>query len=260
MNILFVGDIVGRTGRQALEKWLPEIAKEHAIDLTIVNAENSAGGLGATPEILREILNMGVHAITLGNHTWRKKALLPEIDKFPSVVRPANYPKGVPGKGHTLITLQDGRILGLVNVMGRVFMEPLDCPFRAAENAIAQLKQSTSTIFVDMHAEATSEKVALGWFLDGRCTAVVGTHTHIPTADERVLPGGTAYITDVGMTGPRDSVIGVEKKAVIKKFLTNLPQKFDVATTPPVLCGVVIKSDDSSGNAVSIQRVMKYND
>lgn len=260
MNILFVGDIVGRCGREALQNWLPEIQEEHSADVTIVNAENAAGGIGVTPDILNSLPAMGVDAVTLGNHTWRKKALIPVINNYPWVVRPANYPKGTPGQGHALITLKDGRTLGLINVLGRVFMEPLDCPFQAVDAALSKLKLETSTLFVDVHAEATSEKVAMGWHLDGRCTAVVGTHTHIPTADERILPEGTAYITDVGMTGPRDSVIGVDKKSVIKKFLTSLPQKFDVANTPPVLCGVAIQTDDRSGKAVSIQRVMKYND
>jgi metallophosphoesterase (TIGR00282 family) len=213
--------------------------------------------LGVTPEILDELFGEGVHAVTLGNHTWRKKALIPHIDKYPNVVRPANYPRGVPGQGSTLVRDSQGRQLGVVNVLGRVYMEPFDCPFETARREVENLRVHTRTILIDVHAEATSEKIALGWYLDGFCTAVVGTHTHVQTADERILPGGTAYITDVGMSGPRDSVIGVERNLIIKKFLTGMPASFDVAKEKGMLCAVVIESDDETGKAKSITRIMR---
>ena len=235
MNILFIGDIVGSPGRRVLKEWLPKIRAEFDVDFVVANGENAAGGLGATPEILDEILGAGVQAITLGNHTWRKKILLKTIDAYETVLRPANYPHGVPGKGSAVVELPDGRRVGLVNVLGRVYMEAFACPFETARREIARLKQSTDTILVDVHAEATSEKIALGWYLDGKCTAVVGTHTHVQTADEQILPGGTAYITDVGMTGPMDSVIGVEKERVIQKFLTGIPTEFKIAKGRPAI-------------------------
>lgn len=257
MKILFVGDIVGSPGRTALRGLLPEIQREFSVDITVVNAENAAGGLGATPEIIQEILGYGVQAVTMGNHTWRKKALVDRIGSFPQVVRPANYPHGVPGQGAALIHLSDGRELGLVNVLGRVFMQPLACPFETARAEVRKLSESTHTILVDVHAEATSEKVALGWYMDGTCSAVVGTHTHVQTADERVLPRGTAYITDVGMTGPRDGVIGVEREGVIEKFLTGLPNEFKVSKSQPMLNAVFIDTDDQTGKARSIQRIQR---
>lgn len=260
MKILFVGDVVGSPGRTALKELLPEVQREFSVDITVVNAENAAGGLGATPEILEEILGYGVQAITMGNHTWRKKVLVDTIDRFPQVVRPSNYPIGAPGQGSAVIALADGRKLGLVNVLGRVFMEAFACPFETARAEIDALHESTSTILVDMHAEATSEKVALGWFLDGTCSAVVGTHTHVQTADERILPQGTAYITDVGMTGPRDGVIGVEREKVIDKFLTGLPTDFKVARTQPMLNAVVIETNDDTGRSSSIARVQRFLD
>lgn len=257
MNILFIGDIVGKPGRKSINKWLPELKNELSLDVVVANAENAAGGLGVTPEILTELLNLGIDAITLGNHTWRRKSLVKAIDNYHSVIRPANYPGGAPGRGSTIVTLNDGRKLGLVNVLGRVFMEAFACPFESSRSQIAGLGAETATILVDIHAEATSEKVALGWFLDGKCTAVVGTHTHVQTADERVLPKGTAYITDVGMTGPTDSVIGVERDNVIQKFLTGLPAQFAVAKHRPVLNAVFIESDDTSGKALSIRRIVR---
>jgi hypothetical protein len=257
MRILFIGDIVGRPGRIALKRWLPKLRRELSIDIVVVNAENAAGGLGVTPEILDELFQQGVQAVTLGNHTWRKKALIAAIDNYVNVLRPLNFPKGSPGRGSAVIPLDDGRKLGLVNAIGRIYMEPCDCPFEKTEEAVEELRKETHTILVDMHAEATSEKSALGWFLDGRCTAVVGTHTHVQTADERVLPGGTAYISDVGMTGPRDSVIGVEREIVIYKFRTGLPASFDVAKEPAMVNGVVIESSDETGKAVSIERVYR---
>lgn len=260
MKILFVGDIVGSPGRRALREFLPEIKREFSVDITIINAENAAGGLGATPEILDELFGYGVQAATMGNHTWRKKALVRSIDRYRNVVRPANYPPGNPGQGWALVDLPDGRRLGLVSVLGRVYMEAFACPFEKSLEAVEALRESTNTILVDAHAEATSEKVALGWHLDGRCSAVIGTHTHVQTADERILPGGTAYITDAGMTGPRDGVIGVKKDLVIQKFVTGMPASFEVAKTAPMLNAVVIETDDDTGKAVSIERIQRIAD
>lgn len=257
MRILFVGDIVGRPGRDAFKRWGPEIRAEFSIDITVVNAENAAGGLGATPEILDEILASGAQAVTMGNHTWRKKALIPAIDKYANVVRPANYPEGAPGRGTALIELGDGRRLGLVSILGRVFMDAFDCPFVTAEKTVRRLRESTPVVLVDMHAEATAEKIALGWYLDGKCSAVVGTHTHVQTADERILPRGTAYITDVGMTGPTDSVIGMEKERILTRFLTGLPTEFEVAKGRPCINAVVIDVDDEAGTARSIERIIR---
>ena len=249
---------MGRPGRDVVRAMVPKLCDEFSVDFVIANAENAAGGLGVTPDILDALFKMGVHGITLGNHTWRRRSFVSAIDRYPAVVRPANYPDGTPGHGATVIELDDGRSLGLINVLGRVFMEPLGCPFETVQAEIDRLKSATNTILVDVHAEATSEKVALGWFLDGRCTAVVGNHTHVQTADERVLPKGTAYITDVGMTGPMDSVIGVEPENVIRKFRTGLPTEFKVAKDRPGLCGVVIESDDATGRATRIERVARF--
>ena len=257
MNILFIGDIVGRPGRAAVQDWLPELRQEFPIDIVVANAENVAGGLGATAEILDDLTKLGIQAFTLGNHTWRRKSLVGDIDRFSNVLRPANYPDVVPGKGAITVELSDGRKLGIVNLLGRVFMEAYACPFETARREIDTLRKTTTTILVDIHAEATSEKIALGWFLDGHCSAVIGTHTHVQTADECVLPGGTAYITDVGMTGPMDSVIGVEKELVIEKFLTGLPTEFRVAKDRPGICGAYIQTDDQTGRAESITRVMR---
>jgi len=257
MKILFIGDIVGQPGRRSLTYWVPRLREEFALDFIVANAENSAGGLGATPETINAILSTGVNAITLGNHTWRKRSLVKGIELYANVVRPANYANGAPGRGSTIVELDDGRAVGLVNVLGRVFMEPQACPFEAARAEVARLKETTSTILVDVHAEATAEKVAMGWFLDGTCSAVLGTHTHIQTADERVLPGGTAYITDVGMTGPMDGVIGVERDAIIRKFLTGMPTEFVTSKARPGLNGVVIETDDETGKALSIERVAR---
>ncbi len=257
MRILFVGDVVGRPGRRALARWLPELRAELTVDLVVANGENAAGGVGATPDTLRELKQAGVQAITLGNHTWRKRELVAAIDDFDDVARPANYARGVPGTGAILVALDDGRQVGIVNVQGRVFMAPTECPFTAADEALAKLREETPILLVDMHAEATAEKVAMGWYLDGRCSAVVGTHTHVQTADERVLPGGTAYITDVGMTGPVDSCIGVERQPAIDRLLTGMPKEFRVAKGPVGLNAVLIEADDATGRAQSIERVVR---
>jgi metallophosphoesterase (TIGR00282 family) len=257
MNILFIGDIVGRPGREVIQRLLPGLREEFMLDVVVANAENAAGGLGATPEILRELLAVGVQAVTLGNHTWRKKELAPAIDNFPTVVRPANFPPGNPGRGSALINLPDGRVLGLVNLIGRVYMEAFEDPFRVGLEEVERLRISTPVVLVDIHAEATSEKVAMGWHLDGRASAVVGTHTHVQTADERVLPAGTAYITDVGMTGPRDSVIGTNKEIVLQKFITGMPVPFEVARGAAILCAAFVEVDDASGRASRIERIAR---
>jgi 2',3'-cyclic-nucleotide 2'-phosphodiesterase len=258
MKVLFIGDVVGRPGRTCVEQMLPGLRDEFAIDFTIANGENAAGGLGATPKVLAELLEAGVDAVTLGNHTWRKKELVQGIEDFATVLRPANYPRGVPGKGAAAFPLADGRVIGVVNLLGRVFMEPVECPFTVGEEEVEALRRETCIVIVDMHAEATAEKIALGWRLDGRCSAVVGTHTHVQTADERILPQGTAYITDIGMAGPRDSVIGVEREAVINRFLTAMPAEFRVAKGVAMLNAVVIDVDDQTGRARSIERVIRF--
>lgn len=260
MNILFIGDIVGRPGREIIVRLLPGLREEFALDAVVANAENAAGGLGATPEIIRELMAVGVTAVTLGNHTWRKKELAPSIENFTTVVRPANFPPGNPGRGSAVVNLPDGRALGVVNLLGRVYMEAFEDPFRVGLEEVERLRMSTPVVLVDMHAEATSEKVAMGWHLDGRASAVLGTHTHVQTADERVLPAGTAYITDVGMTGPRDSVIGTNKEIVLQKFITGMPVPFEVARGPAMLCAVLVEVDDQTGRAVRIERIARMHE
>jgi len=257
MHVLFLGDIVGRPGRNAIRDFLPGLRAELPVDIVVANAENAAGGLGVTADLLEELGRLGIDAFTLGNHTWRRKSLVDDIGRFANVARPANYPDDVPGQGATIVPLKDGRRLGLVNVLGRVFMEPFDCPFEVSLREVERLRRDVTPIVVDVHAEATSEKVALGWCLDGKCSAVVGTHTHVPTADERILPQGTAYITDVGMTGPLDSVIGMAKGPVIDRFLTGLPTEHRLSSERPAVCGVHIDIDDATGSARSIRRVVR---
>ncbi|MCC6489178.1 MAG: TIGR00282 family metallophosphoesterase [Candidatus Hydrogenedentes bacterium] len=260
MRILFIGDIVGSIGRTCVKRLLPGLCEARRIDMVLANGENAAGGLGATPAILQDLLSIGIHGITMGNHTWRKRELVEGIDSLGPLVRPANYPDGVPGKGSVIVKLPDGRRAGLVNVLGRVYMEPYGNPFEAALREVERLRKEVALVVVDFHAEATAEKVAMGWSLDGRCTAVVGTHTHVQTADERVLPQGTAYITDLGMTGPFDSVIGLDRTLSIQRFLTGLPVAHTVATERPGLCGAIVEADDASGRAVSIERVVQMLD
>ncbi|HOS02256.1 MAG TPA: TIGR00282 family metallophosphoesterase [Candidatus Hydrogenedentes bacterium] len=255
MRILFIGDVVGRPGRRCVRELVPGLRARHGVDLVIANGENAAGGLGATPETLDELFRGGVHLVTLGNHTWRKKQLAPALDMYDNVLRPANYPQGVPGRGSQVYVLPDGRKAGVINLLGRVYMEPVACPFEVGLREATRMREMTPVVIVDFHAEATSEKVAMGWHLDGACTAVIGTHTHVQTADERVLPRGTAYITDAGMTGPMDSVIGMERDIIIRKFLTGMPSEFKVAEDRPGLCGVVVEADDRTGAALSIERV-----
>lgn len=257
MRILFIGDVVAGAGRDCVKRLLPALREEHRIDLTIANGENAAGGLGATPQVIRELLQSGVQVITMGNHTWRKKELLPEIDSLTQVIRPANYPAGVPGRGSLVFTLPDGRKAAIVNLIGRVYMEAFDDPFVVGAHVCGELRAQTPVVFVDFHAEATAEKAAMAWHLDGKCSAIVGTHTHVQTADERIMPRGTAFITDVGMTGPHDSVIGLDAAESIRKFMTGLPGKHTVAEGRPALNGVVIDIDDVTGKSNSIVRVYK---
>jgi metallophosphoesterase (TIGR00282 family) len=255
MNILFIGDIVGRPGRDLVRVGLGALVARHAIDLVVANAENAAGGFGITREIGDELVQRGVDVMTSGNHIWDKKEAIDYIGAEARLLRPANFPAGVPGRGRYVARAADGRTVGVINLMGRIFMTPLDDPFATVLDEIAAVGERARIILVDFHAEATSEKLAMGWHLDGRVTAVVGTHTHVQTADERVLPGGTAYITDVGMTGPHDGIIGVERTAALSRFRTGMPSRFDTATGDPKLHAVVIAADDQSGRATGIQRI-----
>jgi len=254
MNILMVGDVFGESGRAALAKHLPRLRQQHAIDFCVVNIENAANGFGVTPLIAKQALEQGADVLTSGNHIWDKKEIVEYISKENLLLRPANYPAGTPGSG--TITLKAGpHRVAVLNLMGRVFMHPIDCPFRKADEIVPELRKETPIILVDMHAEATSESVAMGWHLDGRVSAVVGTHRHVQTADERVLPGGTAYITDLGLTGPTDGVIGVDRDQIIQRFLNQMPVRFETAKGPAALQGVVIAIEPETGRATSIRRL-----
>jgi metallophosphoesterase (TIGR00282 family) len=255
MKVLFIGDIIGEPGRRALTRTLPRVIAQHGVDIVIGNGENAAGGFGITPDIATELFDLGLAVITLGNHAWDKKETVEFIKREPRLLRPANYPEGVPGLGSLVVETPLGERLAVLQVMGRAFMPPLDCPFRTARREVERLKTQTRAIIVDMHAEATSEKMAMGHFLDGDVTAVVGTHTHVQTADEQILPKGTAYLTDIGMTGPLHSVIGIRKELAIQKFLTGMPVRFEVAPGPALLSAVLIELDGSLGKAVSISRL-----
>ncbi|HEX4347449.1 MAG TPA: TIGR00282 family metallophosphoesterase [Vicinamibacterales bacterium] len=255
MRLLFIGDIVGRPGRELIQKGLSTLIRYHQIDFVIANAENAAAGSGITRELGDQLLGYGVDVMTSGNHIWSKREAIDYIGTEPRLLRPANFPDGVPGNGSCLARTQDGRSVGVINVMGRVFMAALDDPFTVVLREIERLRDRARVIFVDFHAEATSEKVAMGWHLDGKVTAVVGTHTHVQTADDRILPKGTAYLTDAGMTGPHDSVIGVEVQPALGRFLNAMPAKFETATGNPRLNGVIIEADDTTGLATDIERV-----
>lgn len=259
MKVLFIGDIVGKSGRQTVKALLSNLTDRFKIDVVIANGENAAGGFGITEKTATELFSYGVHIITTGNHVWDKKDAVPYIAKEDRILRPINYPPGVPGAGSITFTLPNKEKISVINVSGRVFMNTLDCPFRACDKEIKRLREETNTIFIDFHAEATSEKIAFGYYVDGRVSAVVGTHTHVQTADEKVLPGGTAYITDVGMTGPQTSVIGIEKDQIIERFLQHMPRKYDVADGRGLLAGVVIDIDTKTGKATSIQRLQLTN-
>ena len=256
MRLLFIGDIVGRPGRDLVKIGVPALVAHHGVDLVIANGENAAAGFGITRDIGEQLFAIGVDVITSGNHIWDKKEVLDYIPLEPRLLRPANYPAGTPGHGAVLVTAGNGVRVGVVNVMGRVYLANIDDPFTTAAREVARLKaEGAQIVFVDVHAEVTSEKIAMGWYLDGQATAVVGTHTHVQTADARVLPNGTAYLTDVGMTGPHDGVIGVEKSAVIGKFLNALPARFETASGDPRLHAVLVTADPASGRATAIERL-----
>jgi metallophosphoesterase (TIGR00282 family) len=253
IGILFIGDIIGRPGRNALRRFLPGLRAKHKPAFVLANGENAAGGTGITAEVGKDLF-ADVDVLTGGNHIWDKKEALPYLERETRLLRPANYPRGNPGRGSTIVRDADGRKLGVLNLQGRVFMEAIDCPFRVADAEIEKLASETKAIIVDFHAEATSEKAALGWYLDGRVSAVVGTHTHIPTADERILPGGTAYITDVGMAGGRNSVIGIKREQSVEKFLTSRPLRFEPSNDGAYLSAVFIEVAAATGRALSIVR------
>jgi metallophosphoesterase (TIGR00282 family) len=255
MQILFIGDIVGRPGRRVVRELLPGLVKEHGVDLVIANAENAAAGFGITRDTVDELLECGIHLFTTGNHVWDKKEVLGFIDEYANLLRPANFPEACPGIGHAVVKTTGGFPVAVINLAGRVFMNPADCPFRVAKTLVGELRRMTPVVIVDMHAEATSEKQAMGWYLDGEVSAVLGTHTHVQTADETVLPGGTAYITDAGMTGPHNSIIGIEKEMIIERFLTGIPCRFEVARGDVRLQGVVLSIDPQTGKAQTVRRI-----
>lgn len=255
MKALLIGDVVGKPGREALALQIPALRDQYLPDIVIANAENAAGGVGITPDIVAELLERGgIDVITLGNHAWARREINATLDREPRVLRPANYPPGAPGRGCGVYETPAGRV-AVLSLQGRIFMDPIDDPFRVADNLLADLASDVRAILIDLHAEATSEKAAFAWHVDGRCSAVVGTHTHVQTADERILPGGTAFITDVGMTGPIDSVIGMEVAGVLSRFTTMLPHRFEVAPGPSQLCAVCIEIDAWTGKCTRIDRI-----
>jgi metallophosphoesterase (TIGR00282 family) len=253
ISILFLGDIIGRPGRRILEKYLPPTVEKYSPSLIIANGENAAGGLGITEKVGQELLRE-IDVLTSGNHIWDKKEALDYLAREPRLLRPANYPPQNPGKGTYLFESEGTGKIGILNLQGRVFMEPIDCPFRAADEELKKLRAVTPVIVVDFHAEATSEKQAMGWYLDGKVSAVVGSHTHVPTADERILPQGTAYITDVGMVGGRNSVIGIRRDQAVKRFLTARPQRFEPGKEGVFFSAVIVEVDPKTGKAASIRR------
>ncbi len=255
MKILYIGDIMGEPGRRAVGRMVPRVVSQRQVDVVIGNGENVAGGFGITPELAEELFEMGLSVITTGNHAWDKKEILDYFPREPRLLRPANYPAGVPGNGSYVVETPGGEKLAVLQLMGRAYMPTLDCPFQVAKREVAKLKRETAAVLVDMHAEATSEKMAMGHYLDGDVVAVVGTHTHVQTADEQILPKGTAYLTDIGMTGPLHGVIGVKKELAIEKFLTGMPKRFEVASGPTVFCAVLIEVDAQLGKAIMIERI-----
>jgi hypothetical protein len=255
MRILFIGDIVGSPGRKIVHDRLADILAQQEIDLAIANCENSASGFGVTPRLVEELLETGIEVLSGGNHIWDRKEILDYFPHQPRLLRPANFPNGSPGSGLFVGEARNGVRYAVLNLQGRTFMAPLDCPFRTAERELARVPADVKVIIVDIHAEATSEKQAMGWFLDGRASAVIGTHTHVPTADARVLPKGTAYITDVGMTGPHDSIIGMGKENIIKRFLDGLPARFEVANDDIQMNSVLLDVDPATGRTRTIERL-----
>ena len=255
LTVCFIGDLVGRIGRRLVSSLVPRLREERRVHLFIANGENAAGGFGIIPKIASALFSYGVDVITTGNHVWDKKEIIEMLSTDPRILRPANYPEGTPGAGSALVRAPGGETVGVVNICGRVYLPAIDCPFKRALGEVKKLKEKTPIVIVDAHAEATSEKMALGYYLDGLATAVIGTHTHVQTADERILPGGTAYITDAGMTGALDSIIGMEKEIVIHKFLTGMPVRHKVAKGRGVMCGVILGIDPHSGRALSVERM-----
>lgn len=255
MKLLFIGDIVGKTGRSAVKALLPNLTDKYKIDLVVANGENVAGGFGLTEALVSDLFKMGVHVITTGNHVWDKKDFVNFISKENRVLRPFNFPPGAPGYGSIVYTLPGGQKIAVLNMSGRVFMNTLDCPFRTAKSEIQNLSKETNIIIVDFHAEATSEKIAFGYFVDGKVSCVIGTHTHVQTADEKILPNGTAYITDVGMTGPANSCIGIDVNQIIQRFLTAMPAKFETAQGEGILSAAVVEINNDTGKATGIQRL-----
>jgi 2',3'-cyclic-nucleotide 2'-phosphodiesterase len=255
VNILFIGDIVGEPGRRAVKELVPRLRREHNIDIVIANGENSAGGSGITPNTAKEIFDGAVDVITTGDHLFDQKEVMPYLQNEPRLLRPLNYPSGTIGHGSAIFHFEKLPPIGVINLQGRSFMAPLENPFIVGKAEVERLRQSASIIFIDMHAEATSEKIAMARMLDGQVSAVVGTHTHVQTADEQIFPGGTAYLTDAGFTGPHESILGREIQPIIQRFVTNLPQRFGVATERVLLQGALIEVDPNSGRAVSIRRI-----
>jgi len=260
IKILFVGDVVGKPGRKAFAGIYPGLKEREGIDFCMVNAENAAAGSGITGKVVGQLLLAGADVLTSGDHIWRKKEIFDIINSERRLIRPANFPPGAPGRGSGIFTTSAGIKIGVINLLGRVFMNPIDCPFRQCDREIEELSRETRIIIADFHAEATSEKVAMGYYCDGRISALIGTHTHIPTADERIMPGGMAYITDIGMTAASRSILGREVEPVLKNFTTRLPYYFEVSGESPVLQGVIVEIDTVTGSAVSIKRVSEeYN-
>ncbi len=255
MRVLVIGDIVGRAGRRAVKDCLPSLIDELDLNFVVANGENAAGGKGITKAVANELFSYGIDMMTMGNHVWHQKEIFNYLPTEKRIIRPANYPPGTPGCGYQIYTANNRVSVAVINLSGRVFMPDMDCPFREADKILEEIKDKAQVILVDFHAEATSEKVAMGWHLDGRVSAVVGTHTHVQTADERILPNKTAYITDVGMTGPRDSVIGVKTDIILQKFISGLPQRFETANTSYQFNAVVIDIDETTGEALEIKRI-----
>lgn len=257
MRVLFIGDIVGEPGRKAVKELVPKIKKREKLDFVIANGENVAGGSGITPVLLDELLSYGVDVVTTGDHVWKRKEIVERISQDARILRPANYPRESPGFGSTVVQSKSGVDVGVIDIQGRVFMQAIECPFRAVKAELDRMKNKARIVIVDVHAEATSEKIALGWYLDGLVSAVVGTHTHVQTADEKILPQGTAFLTDAGMTGPFDSVIGRKKEQVLTRFITQMPVRFEMADGDIQLHGAIIDVDEKTGKANSIKRVQE---
>jgi len=259
MNVLMIGDVVGRPARRALKRCLPGFREANGVDLCVANGENAAGGSGITAKLANELFASGIDVITTGDHVWKKREIIPRLDADERILRPGNYSARAAGRGCAVYEVADRRV-AVVSLLGRMFMKPVDCPFACADVLIPKLREETPIILVDFHAEATSEKIAMGWYLDGKVSAVVGTHTHVQTADERVLPKGTAYISDLGMTGPHDSILGRSTEKVLQALVTQMPERFYVAKGDVRICGALISIDDQSGRARDIRRIVLLED